>query len=273
MLNEMQERCVSYFLCQFDPHSTRKRTREVVERILLRDYSADRVEEFIDLRMADLQSALVDEFNERHSKGAPLRFKIIDRDAIGSAIEGNSQQASKNEIRFQDALHQLNAAEFEKLGAVVLYEIGCKTVFFTPQSHDQGVDAFGYQEIVRPTPYGTTHHLTWIAQAKHYLSTRVTTGDIRQLVGAKDLIVGKAFSTVCERYRELRLRPCAPTAIALITTDEVPSTVRRLAENSGVYVFAASDLFDVLRKSITSITAKEIRRMLVQRQKLIQTLQ
>src|ERR1035437_256033 len=99
MLNDMQERVVFYFLCQFSQRSKRKSTSEVVERVLLQDYSAERVEEFIDLRMTDLQNALVDEFNERNSKGLPLRFKIVDREATGSAIEGNVQQASRGESR------------------------------------------------------------------------------------------------------------------------------------------------------------------------------
>jgi len=271
-INDMQERCLSYFLCQFSPRSKRKRTRDIVEQILLREYSPENVEKFIDIRMAHLQNALVEEFNERQSSGVPLRFQIVDRYADGSVVEGNGQHATKEEIQFQDALHELTPNEFEKLSAVVLRKIGCKTVFFTPESHDQGVDAFGYQQIVRTTPYGTTHHLTWIAQAKHYLSTSVSTGDIRQLVGAKDLLIGRAFSSVRDRYSELKLRPCAPTALALVTTDEVPSTVRRLAENSGVYVYAASDLFEVFRDSIKGPTVPEIRRMLAQRQKLIQTL-
>jgi len=271
-INDMQERCVSYFLCQFNPRTKKRKTREIVEQVLLRDYSPENVERFIDLRMTDLQNALVDEFNERISAGASLRFQIVDRYANGSVVEGNGSHVTKEEIRFQDALHQLTPNEFEKLSAVVLGRIGCKTVFFTPESHDQGVDAFGYQQIVRSTPYGTTHHLTWIAQAKHYLSAGVSTGDIRQLVGTKELVIGKAFSTVRDRYTELKLRPCAPTALALITTDEVPATVRRLAENSGVYVYAASDLYDILGKLVKEPTVSEIRRALAEKQKLIKTL-
>jgi len=72
--------------------------------------------------------------------------------------------------------------------------------------------------LVRPTPYGVTHGLTWIAQAKHYKRTQVTTGDVRELVGSKELLVAKASSKVDERYKELRLRMYAPTAVAHIST-------------------------------------------------------
>jgi hypothetical protein len=74
----------------------------------------------------------------------------------------------------------------------------------------------------------------------------VTTGDVRELVGWKELLVAKVFSTVDERYKELRLRSYAPTAVALITTEEIPATVRRLAQRAGVFVFASSDLFYLL---------------------------
>jgi hypothetical protein len=84
-----------------------------------------------------------------------------------------------------------------------------------------------YVALVKPTPYGVTHGLTWIAQAKHYQRTQVSTGDVRELVGSKELLVAKVFSTVDERYKELRLRKYAPTAVALITTEEIPTTVRK----------------------------------------------
>ena len=125
--------------------------------------------------------------------------------------------------------------------ATILRLLGCDEVFFTPSSHDQGVDGFGTRKLVPPTQYGTTHGLTWIAQAKHYQSIRVTSSDVRELVGSKELLVAKIFSTVDERYKELRLKPNAPTAMALITTEEIYSTVRRLADGAGIFVFASSD--------------------------------
>jgi hypothetical protein len=77
--------------------------------------------------------------------------------------EFNQRLSGRLEIRFQNSLHRTSAADFQKLAAIVLRVLGCQEVFFTPSSHDQGVDAFGYQSLVQPTPYGATH-----AQAKHY---------------------------------------------------------------------------------------------------------
>jgi len=83
-------------------------------------------------------------------------------------------------------------------------------------------------------------------QGETLSATQVTTGDVRELVGSKELLVVKVFSTVDERYKELRLRSYAPIAVALITTEEVPTTVRGLADRAGsLYllrlIFSCSD--------------------------------
>jgi len=115
--------------------------------------------------------------------------------------------------------------------------------------------------------------MTWIAQAKHYLATQVSTGDVRELVGSKELLIAKIFSTVDVRYKELRLRKYAPTAIALITTEEIPITVRRLADGAGVFVFASSDLFHLLGPSLMGkYTVSAVRAYLKKEAKTIQAL-
>jgi hypothetical protein len=127
----------------------------------------------------------------------------------------------------------------------------------------------GYQSMLSAIPYGCIHRLTWIAQAKHYLSSGASTGDVRELVGSKELLVAKVFSTVDERYKELKLKPYAPTAIALVTTEEIPGTVRRLAENAGIFVFAASDLYYVLSRSLKRNTAGAIRALIEKQSRTI----
>jgi hypothetical protein len=91
-------------------------------------------------------------------------------------------------------------------------------------------------------------------------------------VGSKELLVAKVFSTVDERYKELRLRLYAPTAVALITTEEIPTTVRRLADGAGVFVFAASDLFYLLGPTLKKHTLAALRAMIRKESKAIPTL-
>jgi hypothetical protein len=272
MLDQIAKLCLSHFLCEFDPKSAKKKTREVVRKVALTCYAEEKVNEFIDYSMADFQATLVEEFNTRYADKRPLRFQIADAGGVGDIVEGYSPAKLAKEIRFQNALQATRPDEFEKLAAIILKVLGCKDVFFTPSSHDQGVDAFGYQDLVAPTPYGTTHGLTWIAQAKHYFSSHVTTGDVRDLVGSKELLVAKVFSTVDLRYKELRLRPYAPTAVALITTEEIPSTVRRLADGAGLFVFASSDLFYLLSPRLKRNTVASIRALIKREGKTIPTL-
>ena len=118
---------------------------------------------------------------------------------------------------------------------------------------------------------------TWIdvdrTVAKHYRRTQVTTGDVRELVGSKELLVAKIFSTVDERYKELRLRLYAPTAVALITTEEIPTTVRRPGSTARVvFVFAASDLFYLLGPILKKHTVAAMRTLIRKESKAIPTL-
>jgi Restriction endonuclease len=273
MLDQIAQRCLSHFLCRFDPKSGKRLTQDVVREVALEVYSEEKVNEFIDYRLAKFQATLVEEFNQRLADKRPLRFQIADDAGIGKTVAGYRQKKVAKEIRFQNSLHRISAADFEKLASIVLRVMGCQEVFSTPSSHDQGVDAFGYQTLVKPTPYGVTHGLTWIAQAKHYMSTQVTTGDVRELVGSKELLVAKVFSTVDERYKELRLRCYAPTAVALVTTEEIPTTVRRLADGAGLFVFASSDLFYLLGPSLKKkYTVTALRAFINKEAKTIRTL-
>lgn len=270
--NLMAQECLSHFLCAFDPNSSRRKSEAVFRQILRKNYKEEVIDDFLDARLGALQTALIDEFNERSKSGHPIRYLIVDSGAVGIYVQGNSARSQIKQTRFQDALHGLNPAEFEKLSAVILRKLGCYQVFFTPTSHDQGLDAFGYQNIVSGTPYGVIHHLVWLAQAKHYESTNVSTNDIRALIGAHGLLLAKAFSTVDKRYIDLVLRHFAPIAVALITTEEVPSTVRRLAENAGVFVYAASDLLHLLNFGPSVPSTSKLRKLLQVETKSITTL-
>jgi hypothetical protein len=272
MLDQIAQLCLSHFLCEFDPKSKKRLTKDIVKEVALKVYSTDLVNEFIDYRLTKFQTTLVEEFNERYATKRPLRFQISDGSGVGKIVAGYQRTKLTKETRFQNSLHRTSPAEFEKLAAIVLRILGCRDVFATPSSHDQGIDAFGYQVLVQPTPYGVTHGLTWIAQAKHYIATQVTTGDVRELIGSKELIVAKVFSTVDERYKQLRLRSYAPIAIALVTTEEIPTTVRRVADGAGVFVFAASDLFYLLGPSLKEHTLTAIRAFIKKQAKGIQVL-
>jgi Restriction endonuclease len=274
MLDLVAEQCLSHFLCRFDPASRKRLTEDVVREAAQPLYSQEVVEQFIDNYLVQFQTMLVEEYNQRLADNRPLRFQIADGGAIGKIVEGSRTKKLSKEIRFQNALRRVSPTDFEILAAIVLRVLGCEKVFSTPASHDQGLDAFGYQSLVRPTPYGVTHELMWIAQAKHHQKgERVTTRDVRELVGSRELLLARVFSTVGDRYKELRLLSQAPTAVALVTTEEIPATVRRLTDRAGVFVFASSDLFHLLRPSLKKkYTVAAIRSLIRNHSATIRTL-
>jgi len=273
MFELMRRQCVAHFLCSFDPKSGNRRTRDVAKEALSRKFSDELVAEFLDEQLPLLQQELVEEVSARYAAGMPLRFQIVDTAGVGSRVRGNPEKSSKESIAFQEVLHSLTPNEFEDLAAVLLKLLGCYEVFATPRSHDQGVDAFGYQKVVVvDVPHGVTHHLTWIAQAKHYKRSEVSTNEIRELVGTKELLLAKAFSSIDKKYTELRLLNYAPTAIALITTEEIPSTVRRLAKNAGAFVLAASDIRFLLQPHLPRRSVASLRKYLSTEMKSIPSL-
>jgi len=85
--------------------------------------------------------------------------------------------------------------------------------------------------------------------------------------------LANVFSTVDERYKELSLRIYAPTAIALITTEEIPATVRSLADGAGAFGFASSDLFHILAPSLKKrYTVAAVRALIKSEARTIRTL-
>lgn len=246
-LARIQDEAVAYFLCEYSPTSPVGKLVDIAREVVGRRYATQTVEEFIENRLDFLREALVVEYNERVEYDRPLRYEIVDAACVGELLRGRRNLASKQRIEFQDALNKLAPSQFECLAAVVLERFDCEEVFRTPQSHDQGVDAFGYRHVVPALSRAVTHKFVWIAQAKHYVHSAVSTNVVRELVGTGELLVSRVFSTVDERYKDLELKPWAPSAVLLLTTHEVPSTVRRTASRAGVFVMESSDLFDVFR--------------------------
>jgi len=117
MLDQIEKLCLSHFLCQFNPKSRKRLTAEVVREIALTSFSAEKVNEFIDERLAKFQQMLVEEFNERYRDKRPLRFQIVDAAGIGVIVSGYQRKKLAKETRFQNTLHKISADEFEKMAS------------------------------------------------------------------------------------------------------------------------------------------------------------
>ena len=94
-----------------------------------------------------IRKTLLEEFNERFRKFYSLRFRILDDE--GYQIAGIGRLTDGRRLAFQDALNALSHGEFEGVAAIVLQLAGCEIVYRTPQSHDQGLDAFGYKDFLK----------------------------------------------------------------------------------------------------------------------------
>lgn len=252
---------VAYFFTEYATDSQPCLLEDLVFEVLVRTYQRDVARKATDRHLSQIRDALIEEFNERFDKDYSIRYKLIDAD--GTKIAGISDLGKVERLAFQDALNALTHSQFEGLSALVLESAGCSYVRRTPESHDQGIDAFGYFEYYRRRQgkwLGLTPRLVFLAQAKHYSECKVGTKDIRDFVGSFDLALHKIYSTIDIRYSDLELLPFGPVALIFITSEEVPSTVKRLAGRAGVVVLSSDDLYDILLagpvRKPTAITKK-----------------
>jgi len=262
-LQRIGEEALAYFLCEYSPRSPKQKLENVVQSHLAKWYSNEVIATFLEKRLNQFRRNLVEEYNSRIAANLSVRFDIVDPLGEGHFVKGRKTSPTDKRLIFQDALQEINPEKFEDLAAVVLKKLSCEAVFRTPRSHDQGVDAFGYRGVAPSLSRAVSHKLVWIAQAKHYVTHGVSTNAVRELVGTNELLVSKIFSTVDQRYKELELLPYAPAALLLLTTHEMPSTVHRLAERAGIYVFEASDLYDLLSTCLAGkVNADALQRLI-----------
>ena len=71
-------------------------------------------------------------------------------------------------------------------------------------------------------------------QAKHYILGKVSTPDIRDLVGPVTLAKGHAFGSYAHKYADLTIRVCDPVFYLFFTTSSLTSDAWTLLDRSGV---------------------------------------
>lgn len=245
--SETVHEVTAYFMTQYAIDSPPSRLKDCVETYLLANYSSEFVSAFTSGFLDRVKDVLVDEFNARFEKKHSLRFRFIDE--IGEKIEGIGYSDEDEKIEFQNAINELSCSEFESLSAYILKIAGCETYWRTPESHDQGLDAFGYRSFLERRDgewFAGIPRVILLAQAKHFSSCKVGSKDIREFIGSSQLAVHKIFSTIDDKYSDLEIPPFAPVALLFITTEEVPLTVKRLGVRSGMVILSSDDLYDLL---------------------------
>jgi len=176
-----------YLLTEFPADHGVVYVEALVKRILGPVYTGDWIEGFWENLGREVLSDIVTEYNRRLRLGVTLRFEPVDD--VGTKIRGRPQPGDDALFEaFQSSLLNISDTEFEFLAARVLRSAGCDRVWATPQSHDQGLDAFGIMPFIHlPTAADAEEShpsVVMLAQAKHYHTSKVHTGDIRELVGS-----------------------------------------------------------------------------------------
>lgn len=154
---------------------------------------------------------------------------------------------------YRSVLATLTPEDFEALCGGILALLGVENVTITPSSRDEGIDFYGHmraeklirQESVFPN-FGRQVSMWLLGQAKHYTKAKVTTPDMRNLVGAVELAKSQAFSSLGSKYEDLRIRVCDPIFFLFFTTGRLTADSWRLAERSGIVALDGEMVADLL---------------------------
>lgn len=245
LLNEV----IAHFLTVFPVKSPPRELRGYVAELLKLSYSEEVSEEFVASRFEDLRDALVKEFNERGEDGTSLRYAFADDD--GEYVEGNGGLGQADRIAFQDGINSLTSVEFEAFSAHLLRLASCNRVWKTQETHDEGLDAFGYMPYFQiNNEWIGSPEVVFLAQAKHYSDCKVGSRDIREFVGSSRLAALRIYSKIDDRYTDLDIKPFAPIALIFVTTQEVPRTVKSMGRASGIVVLTSDDLSRLFYASV-----------------------
>lgn len=158
--------------------------------------------------------------------------------------DDDTKKAKQLRAVFDDyvtAIAGLTPRDFETLckGILALWEVEDPQV--SQYSGDEGIDFYGRLRLERhlasdkPFP-GVERQLTvWmVGQAKHYKKGKVSTPEIRDLVGAVALARAHAFGGAGDKYEDLHLRVCDPVFYLFFTTGPMSLDTWRLLDRSGV---------------------------------------
>ena len=162
------------------------------------------------------------------------------------------REAKGNRLRcnpMKQVLESLSFADFETVCAGMLALLGVREPKKTVRSHDQGIDFYGLLTLgdLSATEFPffrlQDHIRVWIVgQAKHYVGGKVSTPEVRNLVGSVSLARFKEYASTSDLMKDLPLRSCDPVLAVFLTTGMFTRDASTLARNSGVMAKHIGDL-------------------------------
>lgn len=180
----------------------------------------------------------------------PYAFNSIDDDYIQGLcfcepMDPPEIVAAKNrrlkELPIFKVIETFSPSEFEDLCAVVLKFFGINDAVVTRRSGDGEVDFYGCAPILRMfnsgnLPSGVEEGLNiWIVgQAKKYKATKVSTNELRELVGSTELARSKVFVGDKDPLDKLLIRFCDPVIYMIITSGSFTADSKDIIRKSGI---------------------------------------
>lgn len=153
----------------------------------------------------------------------------------------SAKQARARMGSYVEALQELTPLDFERLCGHFLALLGVQDPKVTSYTADEGIDFYGRLGIdpsLAPDsvyPHFSRQMSIWlVGQAKHYQNTKVSTPDLRELVGSVTLAKTSAFGGGVEKYPDLSIRACDPVFFLFFTTGLVSADAWRLTQRSGM---------------------------------------
>lgn len=232
--------------------------------------------EIADEWLSGFLSALKRRETQAHSMGSylPFAFSSADDDYIqgssfvephddGQTVEAKRRRA--NTLPIASSFEALTPTEFEVLCGGVLRFFGVSCPVISRRSADQGIDFYGhapFTKVLAPErlPAGVERGLrVWIVgQAKHYSSVKVSTKELRELVGSAELARSKTFVGSVDPLGELSTRICDPIFYMIVTSGRFTSDSRELVDRSGIIAMDQMQLAQLLADNGIGATAAKI---------------
>lgn len=243
----------------------RKAVKILTEIIVTRGwYAGDEAAEKAGLWMTRFVWHLKQREAEARGLGSFVRyaFNSVDDGFIqgSSFCEPNDDQATvqakklrANTVPIAAHFDALSPTEFEVLCGGVLRLFGVDDPKVSRRSADGGVDFYGqapFAKVLAPErlPAGAEKDLrVWIVgQAKHYKSVKVSTKELRELVGSAELARSKIFAGSTDPLDALTARICDPIFYMIITSGKFTSDSRELIARSGIIALDQLQLAQLL---------------------------
>jgi hypothetical protein len=146
----------------------------------------------------------------------------------------------RSSIAYYGFLEKLTPQNFEKACVGILGLLGVPDPVLTPYRADQGIDFFGRVSFGDITGHGPffpvfeSDMIVWlVGQAKHYRDSKVSTPDLRELVGSVSLGRFRAFAKD-SLLHSLNIRPCDPVIMLFFTTGEISADGWALCRKTGI---------------------------------------